>query len=216
VLVVSNSKNHIFDETSLLTGAIRKNIALCAIDTRALGQATPRLPSSGPLFYAHGVDMAYSLVSLAAGIPLTGQRTWDILCCLDYLNVRPDVDSSRIGLFGSGAPGLETLYATALDDRFRGVLLDRTLSDFKSLVASEGYNLKVGAFTFGLLKHFDLPELCSVVSPRPVWLLNPVGPNGEALPLSAVSSNYGKAAKVRVESTPPDIVFGEWTQAMLL
>jgi cephalosporin-C deacetylase-like acetyl esterase len=216
VLVVSNSKNHIFDDTSLLTGAIRKNIALCAIDTRALGQAMPRLPSSGPLFYGHGVDMAYSLVSLAAGIPLTGQRTWDILCCLDYLNVRPDVDSSRIGLFGSDAPGLEALYAAALDDRFRGLLLDRTLADFKSVVASEDYNLKVGAFTFGLLKHFDLPELCSVVSPRPVWLLKPVGPNGEVLPLSAVSSNYGIAAKVRVESTPPDIVFEEWIQATLL
>ncbi len=57
--------------------------------------------------------------------------------------------------------------------------------EFKALVASEDYNLKVGSFTFGLLKHFDLPQISSVVSPRSLWLLNPVDPKGEPLPLTA-------------------------------
>jgi pimeloyl-ACP methyl ester carboxylesterase len=216
VLVVSNAKNRIFDNLPLLSALTQKNFAVCAIDLRAMGQATPRLPSSGPLFYGHGIDMAYSLISLAAGLPLTGQRTRDILCCLDYLHTRPDVDPSRIGLFGNGAPGLEALYAATLDDRVRGLLLDRTLTSFKSLVASADYNLRVGAFTFGLLKHFDLPQLASVVSPRPVWLLNPVDPSGEPLPLSAVPARYAETAKIRVESTPADTVLSEWTQTTLL
>ncbi|HCC58283.1 MAG TPA: hypothetical protein DEQ47_13700, partial [Solibacterales bacterium] len=216
VLIVSGSKDRIFENQQLLATIKLKNIALCAIDIRGLGQATPRLPSSGPLFYGHGVDMAYSLVSLAAGIPLTGQRTRDILCCLDYLHARPDVDPLRIGLFGSGAPGLEALYAAALDDRFRALLLDRTLADFKSVVAAENYNLKVGAFTFGLLQHFDLPQLSSVVSPRPVWLLNPVDPRGEPMPLRAIPSAYADTAKLRVESTPTETVLAEWVQAALL
>jgi len=95
VLIVSSAKNRIFDNLPLLSAVTEKNIALCAIDIRGLGQATPRLHCSGPLFYGHGEDMAYSLVSLAAGIPLTGQRTWDILC---YFRARADVDASRIGL----------------------------------------------------------------------------------------------------------------------
>jgi cephalosporin-C deacetylase-like acetyl esterase len=216
VVIVANAKNRIFDNLPLLAAVAQKKIAICAIDIRALGQSTPRLPSSGPLFYGHGVDMAYSLVSLTAGLPLTGQRTRDILCCLDYLHTRPDVDGSRIGLYGSGAPGLQALYAAALDDRFRSLLLDRTLADFKSLVAAEDYNLKAGSFTFGMLKHFDLPQLASIVTPRPVWLLNPVGPNGEGLPLSAVSPGYAETAKIRVESTPADTVLSEWIQTTLL
>jgi hypothetical protein len=96
------------------------------------------------------------------------------------------------------------------------LLLDRTLTDFKSLVASEDYNLKVGSFTFGLLKHFDLPQISSVVSPRPLWLLNPVDPKGEPLPLTALPSIYAETAKIRVESTPTDTVFREWVQATLL
>jgi cephalosporin-C deacetylase-like acetyl esterase len=216
VLIVSNAKNRIFNNGPLLADVTQKNIAICAIDIRALGQSTPRLPSSGPLFYGHAMDMAYSLVSLTAGLPLTGQRVRDILCCLDYLHTRPDVDSARIGLSGSGAPGLEALYAATLDDRVRSLLLDRTLTDFRSLVASEDYNLKVGSFTFGLLKHFDLPQLASVVSPRPVWLLNPVDPKGDSLPLSAIPSSYAETAKVRVESTTADTVLSEWIQATLL
>jgi hypothetical protein len=108
------------------------------------------------------------------------------------------------------------LYAAALDDRVRSLLLDRTLTDFRSLVASEDYSLKVGSFTFGLLKHFDLPQLASVVSPRPVWLLNPVDPKGDSLPLSAIPSSYAETAKVRVESTTTDTVLSEWIQATLL
>ncbi|HEY3936075.1 MAG TPA: acetylxylan esterase [Bryobacteraceae bacterium] len=216
VLMVSNGKNRIFDNPPLLSSVTQKNIALCAIDIRALGQATPRLPSSGPLFYGHGVDMAYSLVSLTAGIPLTGQRTWDILCCLDYLHARPDVGASRIGLFGSGAPGLEALYAAALDDRFHGLLLDHTLSDFQSLVAAEDYSLKVGSFTFGLLKHFDLPQLASVVLPRPLWLSNPVDPKGDAVPMSVLRTTYPETAEIRIESPQTEAVFEEWVAATLL
>ena len=42
--------------------------------------------------------------------------------------------------------GLEALFGAALDNRVRTVLLDRTLTDFGSLVASEDYNLKVASF----------------------------------------------------------------------
>jgi len=216
VLFVSSSKDRIFDDLPLIKAVTQNAVALCAIDTRSWGQTTPRLPSSGPLFYAHGVDMAYSLVSLAAGIPYSGQRTYDILCCLDYLRARQDVDGSRIGLFGNGVQGIEALYAAALDDQFRTVMLDSVLADFKSLVGSEDYNFKVGSFTFGLLKHFDLPDLASVVSPRPLWLLNPADPKGESLPLSALPSGYARTATIRIELAPIDKAFREWVQSTLL
>jgi hypothetical protein len=216
VVIVSNVKNRLFNNLPLLSAITQKNFAVCAIDLRAMGQSTPRLPSSGPLFYGHGIDMAYSLVSLAAGLPLTGQRTRDILCSIEYLHTRPDVDTSRIGVAGTGAPGLEALYAATLDERVHTLLLDRTLASFKSLVASADYNFKVGEFTFGLLKHFDLPELASVVSPRPLWLLNPVDPMGEPLPHSAVPTSYAETANIRVQSTPADAVLSEWIQKTLL
>jgi hypothetical protein len=227
VILSDSGKNRLFDDLGLLAEVTRSSVALCAIDTRASGQATPRLPSSGPLFYSRAVEMAYSLVSLAAGVPLIGQRVWDLLRCLDYLGTRQDVDASRIGVFGSGASGLEVLFSAALDDRVRAVLLERTLTDFGSLVASEDYNLKVASFPFGLLQHFDLPEICATIAPRPIWMLNPVDANGDGLALSQLAGRYAKTTQayavlqqpshfsLRVESGPNHPVFGEWVRASL-
>jgi cephalosporin-C deacetylase-like acetyl esterase len=227
VMLLSSGKNRLFDDLDLLAEVTQRNLALCAIDTRASGQAMPRLPSAGPLFYGRAVEMAYSLVSLTAGTSLVGHRVWDFLRCLDYLGDRPDVDDSRIGVYGTGPSGLEALFGAALDDRIRSVLLDRTLTDFGSLVAAEDYNLKVASFVFGLLQHFDLPDICSTMAPRPLWLLNPVDPKGDGIALSELTERYAKAAKayailqrtehfsLHVEPEQSNNVFDKWVKATL-
>jgi cephalosporin-C deacetylase-like acetyl esterase len=228
VMLLSSGKNRLFDNLGLLAEVTQGNIALCAIDTRASGQATPRLPSAGPLFYGRAVEMAYSLVSLTAGAPLVGHRVWDFLRCLDYLETREDVDHSRIGVYGNGASGLEALFGAALDERVRAVLLDQTLADFGSLVASEDYNLKIASFVFGLLQHFDLPEICSTIAPRPLWMLNAVGPKGDGLALSQLTEKYAPVAKAYattqqadhfaliVESDGNNKLFDKWAKTALL
>jgi len=216
VLYLSSAKNRVLDDLELLRAVIDQKIALCAIDCRASGSATPRMPLEGPLFYGHGVDLGYWTISLTTGEPLAGQRVWDALCCIEYLQSRPDIDGSRIGAMGVGPNGLDALFAAALEDRLRSVLLDRTLSDFASLVASEDYNLKLAFFVPRLLEHFDFPEVSAAIAPRPLWLLNPVDPKGTDLPLSQVTERYGKHASnlsIRIE---PDSnkVFGEWVRTI--
>ncbi|HZQ51227.1 MAG TPA: acetylxylan esterase [Bryobacteraceae bacterium] len=216
VLVLSTSKNRIVDDLGLLRSVIDQKIALCAIDSRASGSATPRMPSEGPLFYGHGVELGYWTNCLTAGQPLAGQRVWDALCCIDYLQSRSDIDSSRIGVLGVGPNGLDALFAAALEDRLRSVLLDRTLSDFASLVASEDYNLKLAFFVPRLLEHFDLPEVSAAIAPRPLWLLNPVDPKGTDLSLSQITERYGKPAANLSFRIEPDSnkVFGEWVRTI--
>jgi cephalosporin-C deacetylase-like acetyl esterase len=218
VLFLSAAKDRVFDNLGLLQTIADQRIALCAIDARASGLATPRMPSSGPLFYGHGVELGYSTVCLTAGQPLAGRRVWDALCCLDYLHNRPDVDSSRIGLLGMGPNGLDALFTAALEDRIRSVLLDHTLSDFSSLIASENYNLKLAFFVPGLLQHFDLPEVCTAIAPRPLWLLNPTDAEGAGLPSSHVMERYAKVAEAnfhcRIEPDS-DKVLAEWMRTVV-
>lgn len=216
VLFLSGAKNRIFDELGLLRNVMDQKIALCAIDCRASGSATPRMPSEGPLFYGHGVDLGYWTNCLTAGQPLAGQRVWDALCCIDYLQSRSDVDSSRIGVLGTGPNSLDALFTAALEDRIRSVLLDRALSDFASVVASEDYNLKLAFFVPGLLQHFDLPEISSTIAPRPFWLFNPVDPKGTDLSLSQVAERYAKnTANLSVRIEPDsDRVFAEWVRTI--
>jgi len=108
-----------------------------------------------------------------------------------------------------------------------GLDLDRTLADFGSLVASEDYNLKIASFVFGLLQHFDLPEICSTIAPRPLWMLNAVDPKGDGLALSQLTEKYAKVTKsytttqqadhfaLLVESGRSNKAFGNWVKATL-
>jgi cephalosporin-C deacetylase-like acetyl esterase len=215
VLLSPSGTKPVFGDQELITTISDLHIAVCAIDLRGSGQATPRFPSSGPQFYSHGTEIAYSPVSLTAGIPMIGQRVQDLLACLDYLETRSDVDASRIAVFGRGASGLEALFGTALRDRVRGVLLAHAPADYASVVASQQYNLKVASFPFGLLKHFDLPQIAAAIQPRPVWLLNPVDAKEDALTAGDISALYGSSVKYYGAADSTGEVFTAWVNATL-
>jgi cephalosporin-C deacetylase-like acetyl esterase len=222
LMSADDGKNALFERWQFIERACGAGIAICSSDVRACGATTPRFPSTGPLFYSGGaVDLAYSLVNLSLGSPIIGQQTWDLLRGVDFLSARSDVDGARIAVSGTGTSGLACIAAAALDQRICGLMVNRTLVDFASVVAAKDYDLPVSAVAFGMLRKFDLPELCASMAPRPVCLVNPVGPNGNPLALSEVNEAY-KIAKqsekfsVRVETNPADEIMLMWMQKVLV
>ena len=122
-------------------------------------------------------------MNLSLGSLIVAQQTLDLLCCVEFLSARHDVDASRIAVFGSGISGIPCMLGAALDQRINSLLLNRTLADFESIVASKDYDLPLSAVAFGMLRKMDLPELCASLVPRPVWLVNSVGPTRNPLTL---------------------------------
>lgn len=227
LMTEDRGKDGLFEHWPLVQRFTSAGFAIFSIDLRTNGATKPRFPSAGPLFYGHGVELAYSLVNLSLGSPIIGQQTWDLLRGLAYLEGRRDVDRSRIGVFGTGTSGLPCIAGAVLDPRIRSMMLNRTLLTLDSVVASKDYNLPLSSVAFGILREFDLPELCGAVAPRALWLINPVGPQGEAAPLSAVHQNYTSAVRAygsanhpdklcfRVEPDPIDTVVLEWARKTL-
>jgi hypothetical protein len=160
------------------------------------------------------------MVGLSAGSPILGQQVWDLLKCLDYLESRDDVDNKRIGIFASGIVCLPALLGTALDRRVRSALLDGMLADFESVVASKDYALSLSAVAFGFLRRFDLPEICASIAPRPMWLVNTVGPQGNTLSNGRVYEKYKpaetKSLFVLVAPNPADNIVGDWIKKTLI
>lgn len=228
VVVQDQGKDALFDEWQLIDGCISSGIAVCSLDLRTCGVTRPRLPSQGPAFYGCGVDVAYALVNLSIGAAIVGQQTWDLLRSLDYLESRTDVDLTRVGLCGAGTVGIPSLAAAALDDRFCSLLLHRVIADLDSVVASKAYKLPLSAVAFGLLKNFDLPDLCAHMAPRPLWLVNAVGPEGTEIPLSDLNQTYGGARQAyeranqsqrfvgRVQPGSLDGVVPQWARETLV
>lgn len=187
VIYLSDSGKDVpLDGESEIPDLTKSGVAICTIDLRGSGATTPKFPTAGPLFFGPVLDAAYGWTNLVLGKPILGQRVSDLLACLEYLRTRPDVDSDRIGIYGAGSAGLVALLAAALDQRAVSLLLEHTLVDFASVVESTDYNLPLSYFAFGFLRHFDLPQVAATLSPRPLWLLNPAGANGDALTLDSI------------------------------
>jgi hypothetical protein len=102
----------------------------------------------------------------------------------------------RVGLCGNGTIGIACLAGAVLEDRFCSLLLHRTLADLECIVASKTYNLPLSAVAFGMLKSFDLPDLCTHIAPRPLWLADSLGPQGTEVPLSDLQQRYGRVRQV--------------------
>lgn len=192
VLYVSDDPEDVVAEPGSLDGVLGKGYAIYAVSLRGSGISTPRLPQRGPRFYADGryVRERFAWTSLALGLPVVGQRVWDTVRAIDYLTTRPEVNSSEIRMLGSGASGLAVLLTAVLDERPRSLLLQGAIVSYWSIISSQDYSLPLDWFVPGILRKFDLPEVVMVLSPRPCWLLNTVGPRGEVLTESSIRQSY--------------------------
>jgi cephalosporin-C deacetylase-like acetyl esterase len=201
IFVSEGGKNHILYETSDISRLVRKGVAVCAIDLRGLGVSAPHDPPAGPVFYRDvPVGERYAWTCFCLGKPLVGQRVWDLVRCLDYLQTRRDVDQSRIYGLGERGAALAVLFSGVLDDRMHSMLLDHPIAAYASVVESKAYSLDLSWFLFNVLKHFDLPDLTALLAPRRCWIYNAADSKGEVLAESDVLSIYHRAVEAFKQS----------------
>jgi len=201
VYVSEGDRNEVVQETSEISDLVRKGFAVCAIDLRGLGASTPHYPAAGPIYYrGERLHERYAWACFALGKPVLGQRVWDFLRCLDYLQSRRDVDQTRIHGLGERAAGLAVLLSGVLDDRLHSTLLDTPVATYRSVVESEAYSLEFSWFLYGVLKHFDIPDLVGCLAPRRCWILNATDSEGEALAESEVLSLYKRPIEMFKQS----------------
>lgn len=195
ILYVSErGKDAVAEDPNEMASLALKGFAVCAIDLRGIGITHARYPRGGPLFYrGEHDDSGYAWAGLTVGKPVLGQRVWDIICGLDYLDTRPDVDRAHLHLLGIGGGAIASLMSAVLDDRIKSIVLSHGLADFRSVVESEDYSIALAWFAFGLLREFDLPDLVAGLAPRRCLLLNPTGPRGETLPMLTLDAKYQNA-----------------------
>lgn len=97
---------------------------------------------------------------------LMGERVWDALRCLDYVETRPEVDRRRLAVAGLSLGGETAMYVAALDERVRVACS----SGWLTTVA----NMKNGhcpCFDFpGLEEHFEFADIFAAVAPRALVL----------------------------------------------
>lgn len=97
---------------------------------------------------------------------LMGERTWDALRCLDYLETRSELDATRLAVAGLSLGGETTMYVAAMDERIKAACS----SGWLTTVA----NMKNGHCPCwnspGLEERFDFADIFACVAPRALVL----------------------------------------------
>jgi dienelactone hydrolase len=87
---------------------------------------------------------------------------------VDVLAARPDVMADRIGCIGNSYGGRMTMWLTIFDERIAACVPSGCMNTFRER------SLKLSScgiqYFAGLLKYGDVPELFSLIAPRPMQL----------------------------------------------
>lgn len=107
-------------------------------------------------------NMAYPL-----GQTVTGMWTWDLHRLIDYIQSRPDCRADQIGCAGLSGGGLQTLWATALDERIRCAVISGYLYGYKESLLDAHTNCSCNYIPH-LYEYVDMGDIAALIAPRPL------------------------------------------------
>ena len=134
-------------------------------DLRGFGERTsiPPLVDDGdrdPCDVYFNVGALFGRYSLMLNI-------WDIKCTIDYLETRPEVDASRIGMMGLSYGGTMTTFTTAVEPRIKAADIICYVTPFQEF-AVRHTNFCGSQFVPEIYNFFDTHDVAGLIAPRPL------------------------------------------------
>lgn len=110
----------------------------------------------------------YHLTHMAEPLGETaiGMLTWDIMRLIDYLYERNEWKLSTLGCLGFSGGGMQTLYAAAMDERIKRVVISGYMYGFRDSLLILNGNCNCN-YVPHLWEHLDCGDIGSLIAPRP-------------------------------------------------
>ena len=105
--------------------------------------------------------------ALALGFTLQGLLVWDIMRLIDYIETRDDITIEDLGVIGFSGGGMQALYASALDQRIRKVMISGYFYGFEDSLLDLNSNCQCN-YVPSLFTLFDMGDIASLIAPRPL------------------------------------------------
>lgn len=106
------------------------------------------------------------------GYTSAGAEAWNCLRALDYLETRPEIDASRIGVTGRSGGGAYSWWIAALDERIKAACPVAGITDLENHVVDgvvEGHcDCMFPVNTY----RWDFAQVAALVAPRPLLICN--------------------------------------------
>ncbi|MCM8817376.1 MAG: alpha/beta hydrolase family protein [Candidatus Omnitrophica bacterium] len=108
-------------------------------------------------------------MAIPLGMTVTGMWTWDIHRLIDYIQTLDDVDKTKIGCLGLSGGGLQTLWASALDERIKCAVISGYMYGYKESLLEMCTNCSCN-YVPHLYEYMDMGDIAALIAPRPLLI----------------------------------------------
>ena len=142
--------------------------AFYTLDVRGIGESEPQTTNLNDRG-EYSTDYFYASHALMLDYPYIGQRTFDVLRVLDWLN---GWGYGQIHLAAKGHGALAATFAALLSDHVSSVTLKHALKSYSDIAEARDYNWPLSAFPLDVLNTFDLPDCYRELKSKNLKLLD--------------------------------------------
>jgi dienelactone hydrolase len=151
---------------------VKRGYVVAAIDSYFCGERVGTGPATD-LDDQRGEEHSYFKLHLWFGRTLWGMMLRDEQILLDYLATRPEVDESRIAATGMSMGCTRSWWLAAIDERVKAIVGIACFTRYTELIAHGNLRMHgIYYFVPGILEHFDVEAIYSLVAPRPMLMLS--------------------------------------------
>ena len=108
----------------------------------------------------------------ARGYTPAGVEAWNCIRALDYLETRPEVDSTRFGVTGRSGGGAYSWWISALDDRIKCSVPVAGITDLRDHVVDGVVEGHCDCMFMVNTHRWDYAKVAALVAPRPLLIAN--------------------------------------------
>ena len=118
---------------------------------------------------------------------------WDMKCCIDYLESRPEVDPQRIGMMGLSQGGTMTAFTAAVEPRIKAADVISYVNPWARF-GIEDANFCGSQVVPEIYRYFNTHDIAGLIAPRP--LLVEMGTNDTCFPIEDLLKGYAGVKRI--------------------
>jgi hypothetical protein len=138
---------------------------VCAVEQRGFGERTSHQVTVNEEEQWHSSCRHLSFEYMLQGRTLLGERVWDGMCALSFVQGRADVAPGIMGCTGHSGGGTTTLWLAAVDERVTVAAPSCYFCSFKRSIL--GMQHCECNYVPGILQLAEMGDLAALIAPRP-------------------------------------------------
>ncbi len=175
--------------------AVKEGCCAISLEQRCFGERSSQKEG--------GMDCRMpAMRAILLGRTIIGERVWDIMRCIDIIEkyFSDIADPDKVICLGNSGGGTATTYASALDERIKISVPSCAVATYAASIGGL-FHCECNYVPY-IAKYFDMGDLCAMVAPRPMIVVN--GQEDNIFPIESAKECVAVGKRVYAAMGAPD------------